>query len=348
MRLRRSLAPGITAVIAAALASGAVPVAAAEGFMPSDTVTAAEGLMPSDAVVARSGQRAVPAQAPAAPPPAAQPPAAQPPAAPPPAAQLPPAQLPLAAAPGRRPPAAARPPTCSDSDGEDFPIGTRIRGGPASYEAGGGYRRWSVELANTTRGTCGNIHPVVVIVDKERELRPRQVQLEFHDGTRWRPVGFERTDRDENVGVFDHGFPGFTVKAGRTLTVKVRLSFTSDARSEHAVISAAVVQRRADDGDWVGESEDYPFGIDDGEGDGAGDSDGAGADSGETGAGDGGRDGGRERSDAGGSSYADEAHELAATGPGTLLGAGAIAGSLFAGGWALVVGTRRLRAVRRR
>ncbi|MGW6025773.1 hypothetical protein [Streptomyces sp. NPDC055099] len=202
-------------------------------------------------------------------------------------------------------------------------------------------------MDNTTRGLCGNIHPVVVIVDKERELRPRQVQLEFHDGTRWRPVGFERTDRDENIGVFDDGFPGFTVEAGRTLTVRVRLSFTSEARSERAVISAAVVQRRADDGDWVGESKDYPFGIDEGDGDSAG------TDSGETGAGespgaDGGSDGGRERSDTGGTSYADGAHELAATGPRALLGVSAVACALFAGGWALVVGTRRLRAARKR
>ncbi|MEV6751890.1 hypothetical protein [Streptomyces sp. NPDC051214] len=204
-------------------------------------------------------------------------------------------------------------------------------------------------MDNTTRGVCGNIHPVVVIVDKERELRPRQVQFEFHDGTRWRPVKFERTDRDENIGVFDDGFPGFTVEAGRTLTVKVRLSFTSEAHSERAVISAAVVQRRADDGDWVGESQDYPFGIDDGDGEDSR------SDSAETGSGEtpdtgsgtdsgsgGGSGGGRAHSDS------DGALELAATGPRALLGVSAVAGALFAGGWALVVGTRRLRAARRR
>ncbi|MWA11340.1 hypothetical protein [Streptomyces sp. BA2] len=294
MRLRRSLASGITAAAAAALVTGG---GVAGGVPTSDAAAVA-------AVVQR--------------------------------------------------PHAAQPPTCSDPSGDGFPIGTRIRGGPATYEAGGGYRKWSVELANTTRGSCGNIHPVVVIVDKERELRARQVQLEFHDGTRWRPVAFERTDRDENVGVFDDGFPGFTVKAGRTLTVKVRLSFTSEARSERAVISAAVVQRRDDDGDWVGESEDYPFGIGmgDGGGDGSGDGGGAtGTDSDESGGvGPEGRDvpdgdGGHERSDAGGFSYADE---LAATGPRALLGVSAVAGALFAGGWALVAGTRRLRGARRR
>lgn len=327
MRLRRPLATGIAAVAFAALAPGAVPGAAA-GEVPARTETAAV-----------AGQRASALHAPAVQLPGAVAAVRQPGAAVS-------GQGPAAAVSVQRP-AAAQPPTCSDPNGEGFPIGTRIRGGPASYEAGGGYRRWSVELDNTTRGVCGNIHPVVVIVDKERELRPRQVQLEFHDGTRWRPVGFERTDRDENIGVFDDGFPGFTVKAGRTLTVKVRLSFTSEARSENAVISAAVVQRRVDDGDWVGESEDYAFGIDEGD-EGGGDS--TGTDSGETGTGDadGGSGGGRERSDAGGSLYSEGAHELAATGPRALLGVSAVAGALFAGGWALVVGTRRLRATRRR
>ncbi|MEV8315326.1 hypothetical protein AB0Q95_14240 [Streptomyces sp. NPDC059900] len=267
--------------------------------------------------------------------------------------------LPVSDAVAPRQPQAAQPPTCSAPSGEDFPIGTRIRGGPPTYEAGGGYRSWSVELANTTRGTCGDIHPVVVIVDKERELRPRQVQLEFHDGKRWRTVDFERTDRDENVGVFDGGFPGFTVRAGKTRTVKVRLSFTSEAQSEHAVISAAVVQRRDDDGDWVGESADYPFDIEGNEGNdttgdptgGASDTGGVGAEEQPEGSVDAGRDGGggsgggNERPDGDGSSYADE---LAATGPRALLGVAAVAAALFAAGWSLITATRRLRAARRR
>ncbi|MFI6087375.1 hypothetical protein [Streptomyces sp. NPDC051218] len=299
MRLRRSLASGITAAVAAALAIGAA------GALPASDAVAAT------AVVQR--------------------------------------------------PHAAQPPTCSEPSGDrGFPIGTRIKGGPAAYEAGGGFRTWSVELGNTTRGSCENIHPVVVIVDKERELRPRQVQLEFHDGTNWRPVRFERTDRDENVGVFDDEFPGFTVEAGRTLTVKVRLSFTSEAHSERAVISAAVVQRRADDGDWVGESEDYPFGISteavEGEGedvggpDGGRDGGGVGPDTGASpGVGrDGGSSGGRELSDSGDSGGFSYADELAATGPRALLGVSAVAAALFATGWALVAGTRRLRAAARR
>ncbi|MGW7273085.1 hypothetical protein ACWGH5_21470 [Streptomyces sp. NPDC054864] len=317
MRLRSSHASGITAAVAAALALGAA------GVLPA-----------SDAVAATA------------------------------VVQRPHAAQPLTAAVVQRP-HAAQPPTCSEPSGDrGFPIGTRIKGGPAAYEAGGGFRTWSVELGNTTRGSCENIHPVVVIVDKERELRPRQVQLEFHDGTNWRPVRFERTDRDENVGVFDDEFPGFTVEAGRTLTVKVRLSFTSEAHSERAVISAAVVQRRADDGDWVGESEDYPFGINteavegegqdveglDGGADGGRDGGGVGPDTGASpGVGrDGGSSGGRELSDSGDSGGFSYADELAATGPRALLGVSAVAAALFAAGWALVAGTRRLRAAARR
>ncbi|TGB08448.1 hypothetical protein [Streptomyces sp. MZ04] len=246
-------------------------------------------------------------------------------------------------------PAAAKPyapqPTCDSVVHGEFPIGARIVGGPGGYEPGGGFRRWGVELGNDSRGVCANIHPVVVIVDRERELRPRQIQLEFHDGTRWRPVRFERTDRDENVGVFGDGgkgdFPGFTVGAGKRLTVKVRLSFTSDARSERAVVSAAIVQRRDDDGDWVGESRDYPFAISE---------DGADTDGGRDGGGDdtAGADGGGREGDAAagdGSWYADE---LAATGAGKLLRVGAVAVACFLGGWGLMVGARRFLAGRRR
>src|SRR5690606_18098223 len=50
---------------------------------------------------------------------------------------------------------------------------------------------------------------------------------------------------------------GFTVGPGRTLTVKVRLQFTSAAVATEVVANAAVVQRRRDDGDWVGQSNDY-------------------------------------------------------------------------------------------
>ncbi|MGW0841501.1 cell wall protein [Streptomyces sp. NPDC002787] len=170
-------------------------------------------------------------------------------------------------------PAAAdeRRPTCAGADSGDFPIRTHIRGGPATYVAGGGFHTWALELTNTTSRTCGNIHPVVVLVDTARTLRRTQPQLEFYEdaeGTTSRPVTFERTDSDELVGVLGGdgagGGTGFTVPPGRTLTVKVRLSLTSDAAAPNEVVAnAAVVERRGDDSEWVGESNDYRFRITD-------------------------------------------------------------------------------------
>ncbi|MEV3858526.1 hypothetical protein AB0J38_29955, partial [Streptomyces sp. NPDC050095] len=213
--------------------------------------------------------------------------------------------------------AASREPTCQVApDSGDFPIESTIHKGPNTYHPGGGYQQWSLDLTNTTGTSCGNIHPVLVFVDQKRQLKPAQIQLEFFDGTRWRPVPFEKTDQDENVGVFDDGFPGFSVGPGKTVTVKIRLAFTSDTLPNHVVASAALVQRHDDDGDWVGESNDYPFDIaQDGDGNGTG------------------------------SAFADE---LAKTGPsGSLLGLGASAGAFLLGGGALVVGSRRLRLRRR-
>ncbi|MDQ0952252.1 hypothetical protein QFZ24_006175 [Streptomyces phaeochromogenes] len=152
---------------------------------------------------------------------------------------------------------------------------TRIHGGPAEYDAGGGFRTWYIDLTNTTDATCGNIHPVVVLVDGKRALRPEQPRLEFYDGERPRPVGFERTEQDENIGVLgspasaadgpaaeEAPFPGFTVAPGATLSVKVRLAVTSDAVANDVVAHAAVVQRQGDDdGDWIGQSNDYRFRI---------------------------------------------------------------------------------------
>ncbi|OAH13390.1 hypothetical protein [Streptomyces jeddahensis] len=153
-------------------------------------------------------------------------------------------------------------PTCATANSGDFPIDTRIHGGPATYQAGGGRQEWLIDLTNTTGESCGNIHPVVVLVDERRSLQPGQVRLEFEDSTRQRAVTFEHTDADENVGVFGDDFAGFTVAPGATVTVKVRLSFTADAQPGGVVANAAIVQRQDDDGDWVGESNDYAFTID--------------------------------------------------------------------------------------
>ncbi|MET7985453.1 MULTISPECIES: hypothetical protein [unclassified Streptomyces] len=153
-------------------------------------------------------------------------------------------------------------PDCVSSDAHDFPIRTRIHGGPDSYRAGGDSGTWYIDLTNTTAHPCGAIHPVVVLVDDKRTLRPEQARLEFYEGERAHAVRFERSDEAENVGPFDDGFPGFTVAPGRTVTVKVRLSLASGATAPNAVVAnAAVVQKRADDGDWVGESNTYRFRI---------------------------------------------------------------------------------------
>ncbi|MGW0082382.1 hypothetical protein [Streptomyces sp. NPDC003393] len=152
-------------------------------------------------------------------------------------------------------------PACAGTDDRQFPIASRIHGGPAAYRAGGGHGTFSLDLTNTTTSTCTAVHPVVVLVDDKRALKAGQVRLEFYDGARAHPVRLESTDQDELVGPFDAGLPGFTVGPGSTVTVKVRLSFTSDAVANEVTATAAVVQRHDDDGDWVGQSNDYRFRI---------------------------------------------------------------------------------------
>ncbi|WP_432191309.1 hypothetical protein [Streptomyces sp. bgisy027] len=168
----------------------------------------------------------------------------------------------LAAAPPvhAEPPAAL--PGCASGAG-DFPLTTRLHGGPTSYAAGGGFGTWYLDLTNTTTRTCTGIHPVVVLVDGKRALEPSQPRLEFYDGragTRPHAVRFETTDQDELVGAFE-GFDGFTVGPRKTVTVKIRLAVTSDAVPNDVTANAAVVQRHGDDGDWVGQSNDYRFKI---------------------------------------------------------------------------------------
>ncbi|MGW0989326.1 LPXTG cell wall anchor domain-containing protein [Streptomyces sp. NPDC002486] len=158
-------------------------------------------------------------------------------------------------------------PACAAPDDHTFPLTTRIHGGPASYTAGGGFGTWSVDLTNTTDRTCAGIHPVVVLVDAERTLKPSQPRLEFFAGETAHPVRFEKTGEDELVAAFadeEGGFAGFTVAPGDTVTVKVRLTLTSDAGPNEVTANAAVVQRHDDDGDWVGQSNDYRFRIDGG------------------------------------------------------------------------------------
>ncbi|WP_055702681.1 hypothetical protein, partial [Streptomyces silaceus] len=198
-------------------------------------------------------------------------------------------------------------------DSADFPLDTRIQKGPATYRPGGARQSWTIGLTNTTGESCGNIHPILVLVDRKQTLDPRQIRLEFHDGTRWRPVPFEETDQDEHIGVFDDGFAGFTVGPGRTVTVKARLAFAPGTEADHVVASAALVQRRGDDGDWVGESNDYPFDIV---------AEGPGTGTGEP----------------------LSPRQLAETGPRVTRALGITAGALVVVGGALVAGSRRVRA----
>ncbi|MGC9499708.1 hypothetical protein [Streptomyces sp. WG7] len=258
-------------------------------------------------------------------------------------------------------------PACTAPDDHTFPLTTRIHGGPAGYAAGGGYGTWYLDLTNTTSRTCEGIHPVVVLVDEQRALEPSQPRLEFYDGSRPRPVGFETTDRDELIGAFGEGegegegrgedaggpegdgqredrFPGFTVGPGKTLTVKVRLALTSDAAPGEVTANAAVVQRRGGDGEWIGQSNDYRFRIragkptDDTAGDSPGDSPGGATDE-PTGQG---ADPATATPDDQGGTGVPFADELAGTGPGrsgAALGAAALL--VAAGGAAVLLARRR-------
>ncbi|WP_405195044.1 peptidase [Streptomyces anulatus] len=220
------------------------------------------------------------------------------------------AALPAASAPASL--AADRQPVCGDPDAKDFPIETRIQDAPDRYASGGGYGTWFLDLTNTTDTTCRALHPVLVLADRDRRLTSDQIQLEFSEPGRpgiEHRVTWESTDRDEQIGVFGgekgdrrekeeggeegeagtstgagtgagtgtdgsgDGFLGFTVPAGATVSVRVRMAFTSDTDPGPVTVHAAVVQRRhqdkakgggREDGEWVGESEDYAFVIVDG------------------------------------------------------------------------------------
>ncbi|MFD4597908.1 hypothetical protein ACFWPQ_07685 [Streptomyces sp. NPDC058464] len=152
--------------------------------------------------------------------------------------------------------------SCAAADEQGFPLTTRLHDGPSSYEPGGGFGTWYLDLTNTTGRICADVHPVLVLVDDKRALKPSQTELEFYDGPRTRPVPLTVTDESELVGVLDGtDFPGFTVAPGATVSVKLRLAVTSDAVRNGVTVNAAVVQRQGADGAWVGESNDYRFGI---------------------------------------------------------------------------------------
>ncbi|MFF8715640.1 hypothetical protein ACF07T_30050 [Streptomyces sp. NPDC015184] len=246
--------------------------------------------------------------------------------------------------------AADQQPACGDPKASEFPIRTRIHGGPDTYASGGGYGTWFLDLTNTTTEPCRAIHPVLVLTDEDRRLTSDQIQLKFSEqarpGTEHR-VTWETTDRDEHIGVFGgdgDDFDGFTVPAGQTVTVQVRMAFTSDTLPGRITANAAIVQRQraggggatgepgGDDGAWVGESDDYPFTVvDDGEGDGT--------------------DGTRIEADTdplspvgpGRPATGDDPPELAETGPGLAPLSGLAGAGLLIGAGAVVIRTRRPR-----
>ncbi|MER5807954.1 hypothetical protein ABT143_07120 [Streptomyces sp. NPDC002033] len=156
--------------------------------------------------------------------------------------------------------------SCGDGKSSAFPIGARIRGGPAVYRAGAEPQTWLLDLTNSTAATCTAIHPVIVLTDAARALRPAHLRMEFDAPGGTRPVTLERSDRDEIIAVFDGGeaFSGFSVPAGGTTTVKVRLAFAPDAPHGEVLADAALVQRKGEqgeDGDWVGEAGAYRFSV---------------------------------------------------------------------------------------
>ncbi|MEU7036530.1 LPXTG cell wall anchor domain-containing protein [Streptomyces sp. NPDC046237] len=155
-----------------------------------------------------------------------------------------------------------QPLTCGKVTDPEFPIDTRIHGRPGVFVPGAGSRTFEVDLTNTTADACHSIHPVLALADRERVLRPEQIRLDFYDSEArlWRPVVFEATEEDENVGVFTD-FSGFTVPADGTVTVPVRLAFREDTAANEVVANAAIVQRQGADGDWVGVSDDFRLTI---------------------------------------------------------------------------------------
>ncbi|GGU35325.1 hypothetical protein GCM10010259_27290 [Streptomyces daghestanicus] len=160
-------------------------------------------------------------------------------------------------------PVSAPLPDCTAPEDHTFPLTTRLRGGPGGYEAGGAPGTWYLDLTNTTDRTCSDLHPVIVLAGERRAPEPGRLTLEFYAGQRAHPVRFAPAGAGELAGVLATEDTGFTVAAGRTLTVRLRLTAAPGAAPGRITAHAAVVPRREGDGGdaWLGRSNDYRFRI---------------------------------------------------------------------------------------
>ncbi|WP_344292207.1 hypothetical protein, partial [Streptomyces synnematoformans] len=170
---------------------------------------------------------------------------------------------PVAAAPH----AAAPAPRCGDSGAGGFPVRTALRGEGAALRAGGARHPLALQLHNVSDRPCRGVHPVAVFSREDgARLRPGDVRLQFYDAAarRWRPVVFERTGAGESAGVFAQGFRGFALPAGGSREVPLRMAFAAGAPAGRVTVNVTAVQRRGDDGEWVGQSKDYEVGVEEG------------------------------------------------------------------------------------
>ncbi len=222
-------------------------------------------------------------------------------------------------------------PVCGDPDSTGFPLTTRIHRAPAAYRPGGDSAAWDLDLANTTDTPCTGVHPVLVLVDEARTLRPEHIAAAFHADGAWHRVPFVRTDHGELIGVLAEDLPGFAVGPRGTHTVRVRLGFAEGTAATGVVANAAIVQRNGDDGDWVGQSGDYRFTV-------TGSPEPEPKPEQEQ----------EQERESGDAADADGVRRLAQSGPGPLFGLGGAAVALLLGGGALVAGARRTRTPARR
>ncbi|MEV6110917.1 hypothetical protein AB0M28_40455 [Streptomyces sp. NPDC051940] len=213
-------------------------------------------------------------------------------------------------------------------EGRDFPLDAALSGGPSTYTRGAAPEEWTLKLHNSSRTVCENVHPVAVLVDESKLLAPGHIRLAFYDDDahQWRDVRFKATERAENVGVFEDGFHGLTVRPAQTVSVRLRLAFTEDAPAGGVTAAVAAMQRRAGDGSWAGQSPSYDLTVTE---PGAPDASPQGSD--------------LPRATAAAPAPAVPWGGLADSGPGLAAGLGCTAGAFLLGGGAFLVGSRRLR-----